>query len=108
VKSNATTAREVFAKYPDIKIVNDAVADWIQPKAKDRATEALRANPKVDVVYARNDPIAVGAYLAAKELGREKEMIFVGVDGLGSPSGGIARRCQPIVIGGTINVEEDC
>lgn len=84
-------AQEVFSKYPEIKIVADPVADWIQAKAKDRMTEALRANPHIDVVYAHNDPMAVGAYLAAKELGREKEMIFVGVDGLGGPSGGIKK-----------------
>jgi ribose transport system substrate-binding protein len=35
--------------------------------------------------------MAVGAYLAARELGREKEMIFVGIDGLGGPGGGIQK-----------------
>ena len=35
--------------------------------------------------------MAIGAYLAAKELGREKEMIFVGVDGLGGEAGGIKK-----------------
>jgi ribose transport system substrate-binding protein len=84
-------AAEVLAKYPDIKTVADPVADWIQARAKDRMTEVLRANPKIDVVYAHNDPMAVGAYLAAKELGRDKEMIFVGVDGLGGPAGGIKK-----------------
>jgi len=72
-------------------MVADAVADWIQAKAKDRMTEILRAQPKIDVVYGHNDPMAIGAYLAAKELGREKEMIFVGVDGLGGPAGGIKK-----------------
>ena len=84
-------AKEVFDRYPDIKIVADPVADWIQAKAKDRMTEVLRAQPKIDVVYGHNDPMAIGAYLAAKELGREKEMIFVGVDGLGGPAGGIKK-----------------
>jgi ribose transport system substrate-binding protein len=84
-------AKEVFAKYPEVKIVADPVADWIQAKAKDRMTEVLRAQPRIDVVYGHNDPMAVGAYLAAKELGREKEMIFVGVDGLGGPAGGIKK-----------------
>jgi ribose transport system substrate-binding protein len=84
-------AREIFAKFPDIKTVADPVADWIQAKAKDRMTEVLRAQPKIDVVYGHNDPMAIGAYLAAKELGREKEMIFVGVDGLGGPAGGIKK-----------------
>ena len=84
-------AEEVLAKYPNIKEVHEGVADWIQAKAKDRMIEALRAAPKIDVVYAHNDPMAVGAYLAAREIGREKEMIFVGVDGLGGPSGGVKK-----------------
>jgi ribose transport system substrate-binding protein len=84
-------AKEIFDRYPDVKTVADPVADWIQAKAKDRMTEVLRAQPKIDVVYGHNDPMAVGAYLAAKELGREKEMIFVGVDGLGGEAGGIKK-----------------
>ncbi len=84
-------AQDVLSKYPDIRTVQEAVADWIQAKAKDRMIEALRAQPQIDVVYAHNDPMAVGAYLAAKEVGREKEMIFVGVDGLGGPGGGIQK-----------------
>jgi len=84
-------AQEVLSRYPDIRTVQEAVADWIQAKAKDRMIEALRAQPQIDVVYAHNDPMAVGAYLAAKEVGREKEMIFVGVDGLGGPGGGIQK-----------------
>jgi ribose transport system substrate-binding protein len=84
-------AREVLAQYPDIHIVADPVADWIQAKAKDRMTEVLRVQPHIDVVYAHNDPMAVGAYLAAKELNREQEMIFIGVDGLGGPAGGIKK-----------------
>jgi ribose transport system substrate-binding protein len=84
-------AREILDKYPEIKIVADPVADWIQAKAKDRMTEVLRAQPKIDVVYGHNDPMAVGAYLAAKELGREKDMFVVGVDGLGGEAGGIKK-----------------
>lgn len=84
-------AKEILDKYSEIKTVADPVADWIQAKAKDRMTEVLRAQPKIDVVYGHNDPMAVGAYLAAKELAREKEMIFVGVDGLGGEAGGIKK-----------------
>lgn len=89
--TRAAGAREILDKYPEIKTVADPVADWIQAKAKDRMTEVLRAQPSIDVVYAHNDPMAIGAYLAAKELGRDKETIFVGVDGLGGPAGGIAK-----------------
>ncbi len=84
-------AHSVLSQFPQIKVVHTAVADWLQAKAKDRMTEALRAQAQIDVVYAHNDPMAVGAYLAARELGREKQMIFVGIDGLGGPGGGIEK-----------------
>jgi ribose transport system substrate-binding protein len=90
-------AKEILDQYPEIKIVADPVADWIQAKAKDRMTEVLRGQPKIDVVYGHNDPMAIGAYLAAKELGREKEMIFVGVDGLGGEAGGIKKVMDGIL-----------
>jgi len=75
--------------HPRIEIVHEAVADWLQSNARDRMLEILRAEPQIDAVYAHNDPMAVGAYLAARELGREREMIFVGIDALGGPSGGV-------------------
>jgi ribose transport system substrate-binding protein len=90
-------AKAVFANYPGIKLVADPVADWIQAKAQDRMTEVLRAQPKIDVVYGHNDPMAVGAYLAAKELSRDKDIAFVGVDGLGGPAGGIKKVMDGIL-----------
>ncbi len=84
-------ADEVFAKYPDIKIIADPIANWLQSNAKDRMTEVLAVQPEIDCVYGHNDPMAIGAYLAAKEKGREKEMFFVGVDGLNGEAGGIKK-----------------
>jgi ribose transport system substrate-binding protein len=76
-------ARDILNRYPQIHIVADPVADWVQAKAKDRMNEVLRVQPQIDVVFGHNDPMAVGAYLAAKESNRDREMIFIGVDGLG-------------------------
>lgn len=73
---------DVVSQYPNIVAVHTATANWFQPEAVDRMTEALNAVEQIDVVYGHNDPMAYGAYLAAKEKGREDEMIFVGVDGL--------------------------
>lgn len=84
-------AHEVLDKYPDIKVIANPVANWLQSNAKDRMTEVLAVSPKIDCVYGHNDPMAVGAYLAAKEKGREKEMFFVGVDGLNGEGGGIKK-----------------
>lgn len=75
---------------PGVKVIPE-VADWIQSNAKKKMETLLQANPKIDVVYAHNDPMAVGCYWAAKDAKRENEMIFVGVDALGGPDGGIKR-----------------
>jgi ribose transport system substrate-binding protein len=84
-------AHDLLKAYPDIKFVHEAVADWLQSNARDRMVEILRAEPEIDIVYGHNDPMAVGAYLAARELQRDKQMEFIGVDGLGGPSGGIKK-----------------
>lgn len=84
-------AWDVLAAYPDIKQVAKAEAKWLQSDARDRTTEILRVQPQIDVLYGHNDPMAIGAYLAAQELGREKEMIFIGVDGLNGDAGGIKK-----------------
>jgi ribose transport system substrate-binding protein len=84
-------AHEIFDKYPEVKVVHEAVADWLQAKGRERMQEILRAQREIDAVYAHNDPMAIGAYLAASDLGREKSMFFVGVDGLGGPAGGIKK-----------------
>jgi ribose transport system substrate-binding protein len=83
-------ARKHIDAVANVKVVED-VANWIQNEALKRMETILQANPHIDVVYAHNDPMAVGAYLAAKNAGREKEMHFVGVDALGGADGGIQR-----------------
>ena len=70
-------------KEPGIKyLLNNQSGDWKQDKAYDIMTTALRNNEKIDMVYGHNDPMAYGAYLAAKDAGREKEIKFLGIDAL--------------------------
>ncbi len=69
-------------KGSDIKIVFEADMKWLEPDARTEMESALARYSKIDLVYAHNDPGAHGAYLAAKAAGREKEMLFVGIDGL--------------------------
>jgi len=90
-------AFDVIKAYPKIVKVGDAVANWMQSNARDRMTEILRTQPQIDIVYGHNDPMAVGAYLAAKALGREKKMIFIGVDGLNGVGGGIEQTKDGIL-----------
>jgi ribose transport system substrate-binding protein len=80
--------REAIAGSPDIKIVHDPVANWLREEAMSQMESALAAHEHIDLVYAHNDPMAMGAYLAAKAKGREGEMKFVGIDGLPGLDGG--------------------
>ncbi|WP_394828586.1 substrate-binding domain-containing protein [Pendulispora albinea] len=68
--------------HPGIKVVFEADMQWLEPNARKEMESALATQPKIDVVYAHNDPGAHGAYLAAKQVGREKSMKFVGIDAL--------------------------
>jgi ribose transport system substrate-binding protein len=92
-----TAAHHVLEAYTEIRFVHEAVADWLQSNARERMLEILRAEPDIDAVYAHNDPMAVGAYIAARELGREKQMTFIGVDGLGGPAGGIQKVADKVL-----------
>ncbi len=70
-------------------------ANWLRENAVTVATNTLQANPDINVIYAENDPMGEGAYLAAQNLGLDLESIlFVGVDALPTPDGGIVSVMQ--------------
>ena len=78
-----------------IEVIFDADMKWLEPNARQEMESALARFSKIDCVYAHNDPGAHGAYLAAKAAGREKEMLFVGIDAL--PQEGVAYVQQGIL-----------
>ena len=65
-----------------VDIVFSADTQWLEPEARTEMESALAVNPDIDLVYAHNDPSAHGAYLAAKAAGREKDILFLSIDGL--------------------------
>lgn len=73
----------------NIEIVASSDGDWLREKGQSQADAMFKANPNIEVLYAHNDPMAEGAYLAAKASGKEKAMKFIGIDGLPIPSGGL-------------------
>ena len=66
----------------DIEVVFEADMAWLGPKAREEMESALARFDTIDLVYGHNDPAAQGAWLAARAAGREKDMLFVGIDGL--------------------------
>ncbi len=74
---------EFTDKEPGIKnLLDQQSGDWKQDQAYNIMATALRNNEKIDLVYGHNDPMAYGAYLAAKDAGREKDIKFIGIDAL--------------------------
>ena len=81
--------REGIKKNDKIEIVAVNNADWLREKALTVAEEMLQTNDEIDLFLALNDPMAEGAYIAAKNAGKEGDILFVGFDGLPTPDGGI-------------------
>lgn len=80
--------REILGQYENIQIVGTVIADWQRDKAEDEMEKLLQQYPKIDVVFAHSDYMALGAYKAAKKHGING-IKFVGVDGFPGPNGGL-------------------
>ena len=78
-----------ISNFPDIKLIDKADAAWESGPAEVEMDSMLCRHPKIDAVYAHNDRIAPGAYRAAQQAGREKEMLFVGIDALPGKGNGL-------------------
>ncbi|MBD1862937.1 MULTISPECIES: ABC transporter substrate-binding protein [Trichocoleus] len=73
--------KEVLAKYPDIKVLSkDQNAEGSRDGGLRVMSDLLTSFPKIDAVFAINDPSGVGAELAARQAKRS-EFFIVGVDG---------------------------
>lgn len=66
----------------ELEVIFEADMQWLEPQARKEMESALARFDHIDAVYAHNDPGAHGAYLAAKQAGREQDIIFVGIDAL--------------------------
>jgi ribose transport system substrate-binding protein len=73
--------KNVFSKFPDIKVLSDDQnAQGSREGGFAVGQSLLTRFPKIDAVFAINDPTAIGINLAAKQLNRN-EFIITAVDG---------------------------
>ncbi|OGB66077.1 MAG: hypothetical protein A2Y94_12420 [Caldithrix sp. RBG_13_44_9] len=77
-----------IAAYPEIQIIYEQDGAWLRRKGLEIMENALQRFEKIDLVYGHNDPMAMGAYIAAKNANRNMEMYFLGIDGLPGAEGG--------------------
>jgi len=80
---------QALAKYPNLQLVAEVNSNWERPSVLARLPAVLRQHPEIDLIFAHNDRLALGAYQVCKQLKRERQVRIVGVDGLPGPHGGI-------------------
>lgn len=74
---------------PGIKIIASVDAAWLKESAEVAFDSILSHYPHIDMVFAHNDRMAIGAYNAAVKRHREHDMLFVGIDALAGKGYGV-------------------
>jgi inositol transport system substrate-binding protein len=76
-------AREVFAKYPGLKLIDQQTASWDRAKAMALTENWIQAHKgKFQAVFAHNDEMAMGALLALERAGIKKDVTVIGIDAI--------------------------
>ena len=92
--------KEVFAKSPEIKILSENQdAKGSRDGGMAVMQNLLTANPKIDAVFAINDPTGIGAELAIKQAKRSGEMFITAVDG--APDAQVALKAKGSIFEGS-------
>jgi len=73
---------DVLKEEPRIEITASVDGAWLQSVAGEKMDSVFQTNKNIDLVFAQNDRMAIGAYLSARQQQLEKEMLFVGIDAL--------------------------
>ena len=82
--------KKLKAECPGCQIVAKQPADFDRAKGLAAMEAILQGQPHIDVVWAANDEMALGALRAIKEANRQKEITLVGTDGIGDARAAIA------------------
>jgi len=73
---------QAISNYSGIELIASVNADFNQHDGKRVFAEILDQYPEIDGVFAHNDDMILGAIQSAKEAGRDKDIIFIGFDGI--------------------------
>lgn len=80
---------DAIKPYPGIQVVASEGGDWKEESAIKAMKSILQTTQDFDYVYAHNDRLAWGAYVAARQMGLEHKYKYTGVDGMATEGGGL-------------------
>jgi inositol transport system substrate-binding protein len=72
--------KQVFAKYPDIKIIKEDTGNWQRDQGLALMENWLATGEQIDAVASNNDEMAIGAIQAIDAAGKLGEILVGGVD----------------------------
>jgi len=79
---------EALSKYPDIHIVAERRGDFLKDMAKKEMSLIIAEENNIDLVFAMNDPMALGVHEATLKYSGKRPFI-IGIDALPGKGGGI-------------------
>jgi ABC-type sugar transport system substrate-binding protein len=88
VEERSEGFREALLDRQDIKITESIYADWQRDKSEDQLLQSLQKNADIDLIFAHNDAMALGASIALKKHGLT-DIKIIGVDGVKGEFGGL-------------------
>ncbi len=94
---------EIVSKNPKLKITRSQTGDFTRTKGKEVMEAFLKAQGKsIDVLYAHNDDMAIGAIQAIEEAGMKpgKDILVISIDGV--------KGAFQAMIAGKLNVTVEC
>ncbi|MHC1787639.1 MAG: ABC transporter substrate-binding protein [Christensenellales bacterium] len=93
---------EVVAANPNMKIVFDQTGNFTRAEGQAVMEAALKAQPKIDVLWAENDDMALGAIEAIKAAGKVpgKDIIIIGCDSV--------KAAFEAIVAGEMNATSEC
>ncbi|MYM86342.1 substrate-binding domain-containing protein [Rugamonas sp. FT82W] len=94
---------EVIAANPKLKVIRSQTGDFTRAKGKEVMEAFLKAEgKKINVLYAHNDDMAIGAIQAIEEAGMKpgKDIVVISIDGV--------KGAFEAMIAGKLNVTVEC
>ena len=80
---------DAIRDYPGIQVVASEGGNWKEESGKEAMKHILQKTQDFDYVFAHNDRLAYGAYLAAKQMGVKRPYRYTGVDAMATKNGGL-------------------
>lgn len=80
---------DAIHSYPDIQVVASEGGDWKEESGIQAMKKILKETQEFDYVFAHNDRLAWGAYVAAQQMGVKRNYKYTGVDGMATEGGGL-------------------